>query len=143
MKIIKKSSPDIIPHLVHIIYSIIRTGKYPSILKVNIISPILKPDKIPENINSYCPINNLSVVDKIIEEYIKGHLNDSIDYNGILLDDHHGSRKYHGTTFALTVINHHLINRYHDDYINTVIQMVLSAAFDTEDHNILLKKLEY
>ena len=58
MKIIKKLSPAIIPHITHLVNSIIYTETYPTVLKVSRISPILKPDKKNESIDSYRPINN-------------------------------------------------------------------------------------
>ena len=75
MKIIKKLCPAIIPHITHLINSIIYTEIYPTVLKVSRISPILKPDKPSEIIDSYRPINNLSAVKKIVEEFLKEQLN--------------------------------------------------------------------
>ena len=75
MKIIKKLCPLIIPHITHLVNSIIHTETYPTILKVSRISPILKPEKQSESIDSYRPINNLSAVEKIVEEFIKEQLN--------------------------------------------------------------------
>ena len=51
----------------HLINSIIATGKYPKILKMAKISPNLKPDKDYLNIESYRPINNLTTLYKLIE----------------------------------------------------------------------------
>ena len=71
MKIIKKLCPAIIPHLTHLVNSIIYTETYPTILKVSRISPTLKPEKNSEFIDSYRPINILSAVEKIVEEFLK------------------------------------------------------------------------
>ena len=49
MKIIKKLCPAIIPHITHLVNSIIYTEIYPTILKVSRISPILKPEKTEQN----------------------------------------------------------------------------------------------
>ena len=83
MKIIKKLCPAIIPHITHLVNSIIYTEIYPTVLKVSRISPILKPDKQSEIIDSYRPINNLSAVEKIVEEFLKEQLNEFIDHNQI------------------------------------------------------------
>merc|ERR1712163_108605 len=98
MKIIKKLCPAILPHITHLINSIIFTENYPTILKVSRITPILKPNKEGEMIDSYRPINNLSAVEKIVEEFLKEQLNEFIDLNQIILPDHHGSRKDFSTT---------------------------------------------
>ena len=63
MRIIKKLSPAIDPHITHLVNSIFLTEKYPSIVKISRISPNLKPDKNKDNIDSYRLINNLSLMD--------------------------------------------------------------------------------
>ena len=59
MKTIKKLGPKIYPYLIHMINVIIDTEIFPQILKVQQISPTLKPDKDRIYIDSYIPINNL------------------------------------------------------------------------------------
>ena len=39
--------------------------------------------------------------------------------------------------------NHKLINNYNEGLISALIQTNLSAAFNTVDHNILLKKIHH
>merc|ERR1712240_451284 len=73
MHIIKKLCPAIIPYT-HLVNSIIHTEVYPTVFKVSRITPILKPEKRSEIINSYRPINNLSAVEKIVEQFIKEQL---------------------------------------------------------------------
>merc|ERR1712177_26996 len=143
IKIIKKLCPAIIPHITHLVNSIIHTEIYPTVLKVSRISPILKPEKRSEIIDSYRPINNLSAVEKIVEEFLKEQLTKFIDQNEIILPDHHGSRKNYSTMTAISCLNHRLINNYNDGLISAVIQTDLSAAFDTVDHETLLKKMEH
>lgn len=119
------------------------TEKYPQILKIDQISPNLKPDKNSENIDSYRPINNLSKIDKIIEEFFKQQINTFIDLNNIILDEHHRSLKDHSTLTALSIINYELVSNYSDDKVTTIIQTDLSAAFDMVDHDILIKKMDH
>ena len=68
-------APTITPHLTHLYVHIIMSQIYPDILKVTRILPNLKCDKPYDNIDSYRPICNLSVVDKVFQQYLKEHLN--------------------------------------------------------------------
>ena len=72
-----------------------KTGTYPDILKLSKITPQKKPDKLTNKIDSYRPINNLCTLDKIIEQYIKTHLDNYLDNNDIIHKHHHGSRRRH------------------------------------------------
>ena len=143
MKVVKKLSPFIVPHITHLVNAIIRTEVYPSNLKLSWISPLLKPDKASELIESYRPINNLSVIDKIVEQYLKDQINDFLDINDILNENHHGSKVDYSTLTALSCIKHKLISNYHKGKISTLIQTNLSAMFDTIDHSILIQKLDH
>ena len=61
----------------------------------------------------------------------------------MLLNKHHGSRKYHSTTTVLSLIHHHLDSNYYNNKLSAIIETDLSAAFDTVKHGILLQKLEH
>merc|ERR1711873_21173 len=105
MQIIKKLCPAIIPHITHLVNSILHTEVYPTIFKVSRITPILKPDKRSELIDSYRPINNLSAIEKVVEQFIKEQLSNYINENNFILPDHHGSRKDFSTMTAISAIN--------------------------------------
>ena len=70
IKIYKLINNRISPHITHLIYCIINTGVYPKILKLSRITPIKKPNKPDDNIDSYRPINNLATLEKIVEQHI-------------------------------------------------------------------------
>ena len=106
IKIYKMLAYRLGPHIQHLINTIIMTATYPDILKLSKITPQKKPDKPTDKIDSYRPINNLYTLDKIVEQYIKTHLDKYLDKNDIIPKHHHGSRKGHGTdTAALDTID--------------------------------------
>merc|ERR1712240_498642 len=72
MKTLKKIGDRINPYMVHLINSIIDT----EIFKTSRISPTLKPDKPRADIDSYRPINNLSALEKLVEQFFKDCLID-------------------------------------------------------------------
>ena len=116
------------------INTIIYTQIYPQVLKISKITPTLKQDKLINLIDSFRPINNLSCIDKIIEQYLKDCLIDFFNDNDIIINDHHGSRKYHSNITVLAAIKHNLITQYDSNNISAIIQTDLSAAFDTVDY---------
>ena len=79
----------------------IATSTYPEILKISKILPILKANKNKNEIDSFRPINNLPLADKIFSEHIKIHLTHFLDENKIIDSNHHGGRKSHSTTTAI------------------------------------------
>ena len=143
MHVIKRLCPHILPHITHMITVIIFNSKYPQILKSSKITPTLKPDKDLHSIDSYRPINNLSTLDKLIEQYLKDNINDFCNDNNIIIPDHHGSRKYCSTITALAEINHTIYDQYDNNKKLAIIQTDLSSAVDTVDHSVLIKKLDH
>merc|ERR1712240_546738 len=107
------------------------------------IIPIKKPDKPEDEIDSYCLINNLSTLEKIIEQHIKLHLEIYLCTNNIIINNLHGSRKYHRTNTAIAHITNEINKAYENNYITATVTTDLSAAFDTIDNTRLLDKLEF
>lgn len=142
-KIIKKINKEMSPHITHMINTIINKGKIPDIFKISRILPLSKPDKSINLIDSFRPINNLPCLEKILEEHIIIHLNIFLEENNILHDNHHGGRKLHSTTTALTQINNKLLYNLENNKISATLTTDLSAAYDTVDNVILLNKLEH
>ena len=143
IKIYKMINSRISPHITHLINSIINTGVYPKILKISRITPIKKPDKPDDYIDSYRPINNLASLEKIVEQHIKMHLEAYLCTNNIILKYHHGSRKFHGTNTAITHITNEINTNYENNLITATVATDLSAAFDTIDNVKLLDKLKF
>ena len=105
IRVIKKKTPLISPHLTHLYTAIILTQIYPDILKNTRIAPNKKQDKPLDQIDSYRPICNLSTINKIFQQYLKKHLLSFLELHNVINQDHHGSRKDHSTTTAQASIN--------------------------------------
>ena len=143
MNMIKKTIVIMAPLIKHLTTQIILKKKFPQTFKIDGISPKHKKGKPIYEIGSYRPINNLCTIEKIIEEYIIGHLDTFLIDNKIINNNHHGGRKGHSTITALNqIINTSHIN-YKKDQINCILITDMSKAYDTIDHFTLLAKLEY
>ena len=80
---------------------------------------------------------------KIIEEYIIGHLEAYLLKNKIINKNHHGGRKGHSTITALNqILTNATINKENNKIVGFLITDI-SKAFETIVHFTLLTKMEY
>ena len=99
--ILSKVADKLGPHIMHLINRSIYMITYSNILKISKIYPNLKPNKDPHDIDSYRPLNNLSVIDKIFSEHIKIHLLSFLQDNNIIDHNNHGGCVRHSTMTAI------------------------------------------
>ena len=71
------------------------------------------------------------------------HINSHLTANNILHTNHHGGRKAHPTTTALTAIYDKILYTKENSIISVILCTDLSAVYDTVDTDILLRKLEH
>ena len=142
-KTLKKMESRITPLLTHLINSIIKKEKFPQVMKITRIVPILKKGKDVRDIDSYRPINNLMCLEKIIEEYFKRKMEEFIKENEILNPNHHGGRKHHSTITAKSAVEIEALKANEEGRTVAIYSTDLSAAYDTIDHRILRSKLEH
>ena len=138
--IVKLSSNVTIPYLTQIINLSFEEGIFPDDLKKAKVIPLHKDgSKIDEN--NYRPISLLIVWSKIIERALFIRIYACMEYHNLFFNRQFGFRTKHSTIDALVELvekirlncrNVKAIGFYRD----------LKKAFDTIEHDILLKKIE-
>ena len=140
-KFLKAVKCTIAPLLTDLINRSIADGIYPNCLKTAKVVPIHKSgDK--SVCSNYRPISLLPTVGKIFEKILKSRIVDFLDKNSVFTDKQFSFRNKRSTVDAIAIV----IDSLRSDKITSTKSccafLDLKKAFDTVDHNLLLKKCE-
>ena len=91
---------------------------------------------------NYRPVSILSFLSKICEMVVASRLNSHINSSHISNDYQSAYRKFHSTETALLKIHNDILSLIDDGRVTALTLLDLSAAFDTIDHTILLRRLD-
>ena len=118
------------------------TGVFPNMCKIAKVVPIFKSET-RLLCNNYRPISLLSNIGKIIEKLIHLRLNLFLETRNCYYPFQFGFRLNFSTNNALMSIAENIQTQLDDGKYSAGVFVDLKKAFDTVDHNILLKKLDY
>ena len=141
-KFVKLSSPLLIPALEKLFNMSLSSGIYPSNLKTAKVLPIYKKGD-SKSLNNYRPISILSTLNKIYEKILYTRLVSYIEKFNIFYKFQFGFRTNHSTEHALIEIVDQIRLSIDKNELTCGIFIDLSKAFDTVNHDILLKKLDH
>jgi len=107
------------------------------------VIPIYK-DKVKENFLNYRPISLLlPSVSKILEKIVHKRLIFFIEFHDLLYDNQFGFRCKHSTIDAVIKLITDTCKGLDENEETLAVYLDLSNAFDTIDHSILLKRLDF
>ena len=119
----------------------IATNTFPSCLKHAIITPLIKkPTLERETLNNYRPVSNLTYIEKLKEKVMVNRLNIHMTNANLHAPLQSAYRKHHSTETALAKIVNDLLLAVDNKQHSLLVILDLSAAFDSMDHQPLLKK---
>ena len=139
IKVIKKIIHIISKHLSAIFNQCLNCGVFPTSLKIARVIPIFKSGSF-DIMSNYRPISVLPVFSKIFEKCIYTRLLDFITKCNILTNNQFGFRAGHSTSSALINFINKVGSAIDNEEIMIGLFLDLTKAFDTLDHEILLKK---
>ena len=118
------------------------SGIFPDLLKVARVVPIYKKGDA-RNPSNYRPISLLPYLSKIYEKIIYSRLLNHLDNNNIISPCQFGFRKGISTLDAIIHFTEFIYNALNAKKSIANFLIDYSKAFDTVNHQILLRKLEY
>ena len=140
--LLKEYLQELLPSITMIVNSSLHSGTFPSSYKVARLTPLIKKvGKDPGDLNNYRPISNLKFISKVVERAAMSQLQDFMQENELYGKGQSAYRKCYSTESALLRVQNDVLRALDCRKDVILVLLDLSAAFDTVDHHILLKRL--
>ena len=139
MCLVKTLIPYLVIPLEHIFNISLQAGVFPDGMKIARVIPLFKNGNINDFTN-YRPISLLSQFSKILEKIFHNRMMSFIEKNN-LYESQYGFRKNMSTSLAILELVKNITTSIDDCKSTVGIFIDLKKAFDTVDHDILIKKL--
>lgn len=136
-KFIRLLMPLILPYVTHLFNTIIMSSTYPLNWKHAKIVPL------PKSNGEYRPIAILSFLSKVFEKLLYEQIIGHINSNNLLSSMQSGFRQNHSCITALVEVSENIRQGLENGYVNFLVLLDHSKAFDTVDHNLLIEKLKH
>ena len=142
IKLLKVLEPHISLTLSSLINESFETSTFPDTLKIAKVIPVFKKG-LSTKTSNYRPISLLSIFSKIFEKVMYQRLYKFLEVGELLFDMQFGFRSGHSTDHALVSLTESIKASLDKNRFGCGIFIDLQKAFDTVNHDILLKKLEH
>ena len=140
--LVSASIPCIAQVLSDLVNYSLSSGIFPEQLKSAKVIPIHKSDN-KHLISNYRPISILNYFSKFFEKIMHTRLYKYLSKFSLISDDQFGFRKGHSTSMALIHLHTKIAESIDQNKFSIGIFLDLAKAFDTVNHAVLLRKLEY
>ena len=142
--LLKQCIPELLPIITAILNTSLRTGSVPALFKYAIIRPHLKKSSLDtEELKNYRPVSNLHFMSKVLEKLVVKRLENHMCTNNLYDPLQSAYRSQHSTETAILKIHNDIIEGLDAGKCTVLSSLDLSAAFDTVDHTICIRRLSH
>lgn len=141
--LLKQHLSILLPVITKVVNLSLGESVMPAVFKEALLTPILKKSSFnPELFKNFRPISNLAYVSKLIEKVADIQLSRYIEENNLDESMQSAYKAHHSTETAWVRLYNDILLALDDNLAVLLVCLDLSAAFDTIDHTILLRRLE-
>ena len=139
--LLKSCLDDICPIITSIVNKSLSSSQMPPVFKQAIVRPLLKKPTLEPTLKNYRPVSNLAYISKVIEEAASQQLAEHIETNSLADPLQLAYKSKHSTETALLKVCNDILTDLDNGRAVFLSMLDLSAAFDTVDHSILLRRI--
>lgn len=142
--LLKRCKRPLLPIITAIINKSLAESFVPPSFKRAIIRPLIKkPGSNKEILKNYRPVSNLGFLSKLLERVVSSRLDDHLECNGLHDVYQSAYRQNHSTETVLLRVQTDILSALDRGSMVILMMIDMSAAFDTLDHHILVKRLSH
>ena len=142
--ILKRCLDSLLPAITSMVNMSLESGTIPSCLKTAQVCPILKKPKLDkEMVKNYRPVSQLKFIAKLIERCCLKQIQDYMTSNNLYSNAQSAYRPNHSCETALLRVHNDLLQAVDRNQEVILVLLDFSAAFDTIDHEIFLRRLNH
>ncbi|KAL9957977.1 hypothetical protein ACROYT_G034937 [Oculina patagonica] len=132
----------LLPVITSIVNKSLEAGHFPESWKEALVCPLLKKPGLDITFKNFRPVSNLAFLSKLTEKAVFHQIHDHVVDVGLYPIAQSAYRENHSTETALLKVKNDILLNMNKQHVTLLVLLDLSAAFDTVDHDILLKALK-
>ena len=140
--IVKQCVDELSPAISSIINLSLESGVFPEEWKGALVKPTIKKPKLELIKKNFRPVSNLQFLSKLTEKAVAQQAASQAITHGLLPVLQSAYRPLHSTETALLRVRNDILLNMNKQQVTLLVFLDLSAAFDTIDHSVLLRRLE-
>lgn len=140
--LLKASINTLLPFITSIVQTSLSSGVFPAALKEAVVTPLIKKLNLDrDSLKNYRPVSNVPFLSKVIEKAALSQISDYLDESDLYVENQSAYRRGHSTETALLKVQDDILRAMDSKLVTFIVFLDLSAAFDSVDHEILLRRL--
>ena len=134
---------ELLPSISLILNSSLSLRYFPELWKAALVDPRLKKSGQAASLTNLRPVSNLQFISKLTERAVCDQTAEHISRSGLYPLLQSAYRAGHSIETALLKVQNDILLAMDRQHVTLLVLLDLSAAFDTVNHRVLLRRLEF